>query len=149
MHACSQMAGGRSRPGNLVTASKIRGSLDEVDDRWVPMHPDEPFPSHRGNIPFLHFPARGGWPGSPRGPADLPSWPCLALPILFGPFHFSFSKHITPPWDASAGRRCEPSHHARPPDRPKQTTFEPRCEEIPGREPHSMDLVGRNRKFVS
>lgn len=39
------------------------------------MHPDEPFPSHRGNIPFLHFPARGGWPGSLRGPADLPTWP--------------------------------------------------------------------------
>lgn len=45
-----QVAGGRSRPDKLVTASKIRGRFNRV---WAPMRPDEPF-----RAPFLHFPAR-------------------------------------------------------------------------------------------
>ena len=73
---------------------------------------------------FLHFPARGGAGGSGRGlPTCRPG-----LAGLFGSAISSCWIRITPPWAASAGRGSAPSHHPRPPDRAKQTTFEPRCE---------------------
>lgn len=82
---------------------------------------------------LLHFPARWGLKGGCRLGLISPAG------ALLGSAYFRTWKHITPRWDASAGRGCATSHHPRPDDRGKQTTFRPRCEKYRDGEPHASD----------